>query len=383
MLAELFERAGSDGPPPTLIEPLFAIASTPSKLESLILLLNAVNTPRDGGFAPWQFSAASGLLEAADRTRSPALSASFLKLEKLLGASRLMAADDRISEARRIEAIRLLGRSDGDRALLGSLLRPQVPVTVQDAALRAIAKSADRRVADVLIGGWNEYSPGLRNGVLDTLLGRPSWTSALLSSLEDKCLPAAEVPTAFRRRLIERSDRGLRDRARAIFETVAESPRREVLEVYRPALTKPGDPKIGAAVFRKSCVSCHRLEGVGNLVGPDLLTLSDVSPESLLVAILDPNRAFEAKYSGYTVHLRDGRVFSGMIASESANSLTLLRQDGREDVLPRSEIEAVSASGHSLMPEGLEKEVTPRELADLVAYLQTIRNSPKAEADPR
>ena len=115
------------------------------------------------------------------------------------------------------------------------------------------------------------------------------------------------------------------------------------------------------------------------MVGPDLLTLSDASPESLLVAILDPNRAYEAKYSDYTVHAKDGRVLAGMIAGETANSLTLLRPDGREDVLLRSEIEAVAASGRSLMPEGLEKEITPRDLADLVAYLGALRSPPKPE----
>ena len=383
MLAELFERAGPDGPSPPLVESLFALASTPSKPERLISLLDAVNTPKDGRFAPWQFSAAAGLIEAADRARSPELSASFLKLERLFKAAGITAMNDQAPETRRVEAIRLLGRSAGDPALLCSLLGPRVPAPVQDAALRAIAMSEDRRAADVLIGGWNEYPPGLRNGVLDTLLGRPSWTSALLSSIEDKGLPSAEVPSTFRRRLLEQSDAKLRDRALAVFEKVAASPRSEVLSAYRPVLAVGGDPKLGAAVFRKSCVSCHRIEGVGNAVGPDLLTLSDVSPESLLVAILDPNRAFEAKYSGYTVHLRDGRVVSGMIASETATALTLLRQDAREDVVLRSEIEAVSASGRSLMPEGLEKEVTPRDLADLVAYLRAIRTPPKAEADPR
>ena len=383
ILAELFERAGDDGPPPTLIEPLFALALTSSKLAGLVPLLDSVGTPKDGQFAPWQVSAAAGLLEAADRIRSPELSSESLRLDSLLGASRLVARDDRAPDSRRVEAIRLLGRSDGDRALLGSLLRPQVPAKVQDAALRGIARNGDRRVADILIGGWPEYSPRLRDGVLDTLLVRTSWTSALLASLEDKCLPAAEVPAGVRRLLLEQADAGLRDRARVVFEKVADGHRLEVLEAYRPALANPGDPKAGAVAFRKSCVSCHRVEGSGNAVGPDLLTLSDASTEALLVAILDPNRAFEAKYSGYTVQLRDGRVFSGLIAGESANSLTLLRPDGREDVVLRSEVEAVSATGRSLMPEGLEKEVSPRELADVVAYLRAIRTPSKAGVDPR
>ena len=119
------------------------------------------------------------------------------------------------------------------------------------------------------------------------------------------------------------------------------------------------------------------------MVGPDLLTLSDASPETLLIAIIDPNRAFEAKYSDYTVHTKDGRVLSGLIAGETANAITLLRQDGRQDVLLRSEIEAVAATGRSLMPEGIEKEINPRELADLVAYITALRSSSKDEARPR
>jgi len=155
------------------------------------------------------------------------------------------------------------------------------------------------------------------------------------------------------------------------------------VDAYRPALGAPGDPKAGSAVFRKSCATCHRLEGSGSEVGPDLAALSDASPEALLVAILDPNRAFEAKYADYTVHVKDGRILSGLIAGESAHAITLRRQDGREDALLRSEIEAVSASGRSLMPEGIEKDVTPRDLADLVAYLGAIRSAPKAGAAPR
>src|SRR5947199_307367 len=82
-------------------------------------------------------------------------------------------------------------------------------------------------------------------------------------------------------------------RSRAIFERSSTSTRREALDAYRPALASPGDPRAGSATFRRACAACHRLEGVGNEVGPDLAALSDVSPEALLVAILDPNRAYE------------------------------------------------------------------------------------------
>jgi putative heme-binding domain-containing protein len=104
-------------------------------------------------------------------------------------------------------------------------------------------------------------------------------------------------------------------------------------------------------------------------VGPDLAALSDKSPEALLIAILDPNRAFETKYAGFSVATVDGRVLNGIIASESATSVNLRSQDGKEDVLLRSQIEEMAASGQSLMPEGIEKDLKPGDLADLIAFL--------------
>ncbi|MHC5542995.1 c-type cytochrome, partial [Singulisphaera rosea] len=141
------------------------------------------------------------------------------------------------------------------------------------------------------------------------------------------------------------------------------------VEVHRPALAMKGDATAGAAVFQRLCTSCHRLANQGYDVGPDLATLADKSPEALLVAILDPDRAFEAKYGAFSIATRDGRVVAGLVSSESANGVTLRRQEAKEETFLRSEIEEVAASGHSFMPEGLEKDLKPRDLADLFAYL--------------
>ncbi len=118
---------------------------------------------------------------------------------------------------------------------------------------------------------------------------------------------------------------------------------------------------------------------VGVEVGPDLATLNDKSPESLLIAILDPNRAFETKYVSFSVATVDGRVLNGLIASESATAVTLRRQDGKEDVLLRSEIQEMAASGQSLMPEGLEKDLKPNDLADLISFLVSSGPARKPE----
>src|SRR5262249_29876387 len=89
--------------------------------------------------------------------------------------------------------------------------------------------------------------------------------------------------------------------------------------------------------------------------------------EALLVAILDPNREVDARYAVYTAALKDGRVLSGLVAAETAGSVTLKRQGGEVDQVPRAELEALATDGRSLMPEGLENDLTPGDLADLTA----------------
>ncbi len=107
--------------------------------------------------------------------------------------------------------------------------------------------------------------------------------------------------------------------------------------------------------------------------------MNDKSPESLLIAILDPNRAFETKYSSFTVATADGRVVTGMIVNESATAVILRLQDGKEATLLRSEIQEMTASGQSFMPEGLEKDLKIQDIADLIAYLAASGPPRKSE----
>jgi putative heme-binding domain-containing protein len=349
-------------------------------------LVRAVGTPegQGGQFAPWQFSALAGLLDGARGNAE--IAKAIQPLDGLRNAARAVAEDDKASEDDRLLAVRLLGREpkdqDADRDRLAKLLRPQVSGRLQQAAVAALGRTSDRRVPETLLAGWKSHSPQLRSVLLDTLLSRDAWAATLLASIEDKCTPAAEIDPAHRRRLLDNRDPKLKTRARAVFSEEG-GPRSAVVASYRSALTTPGDPAAGAAVFKRACATCHKVGNEGVEVGPDLATLTDKSPESLLVAILDPNRAVEAKYTNFTVATTDGRVLTGLIAVETATAVTLKRQEGKEDVLLRSDIEQMAGSGQSLMPEGMEKDLTPKDVADVIAFLGGIGPPPKQLAGNR
>jgi putative heme-binding domain-containing protein len=94
--------------------------------------------------------------------------------------------------------------------------------------------------------------------------------------------------------------------------------------------------------------------------------------EAILLNLLDPNREVNPQYLNYLVRMNDGRQLNGLIAAESASSVTLRRNEGATDTLLRIDIDDLKSSGLSLMPEGLEKQLDPQAVADLIAYLLAV-----------
>src|SRR5262249_7575918 len=155
----------------------------------------------------------------------------------------------------------------------------------------ALGALRDPRVPEVLLAGWKGYVPGLRSRVLDVLLARQEWAPALLDAVERKQVLAAEVDAAHRQRLLQHKLVGIRERPAKAFAGAVDPDRQKVVEAYRPALALTGDTARGRQLFSKTCATCHQLGDLGQQVGPDLASVGDKSPEGLLIAMLDPNRA--------------------------------------------------------------------------------------------
>jgi putative heme-binding domain-containing protein len=247
---------------------------------------------------------------------------------------------------------------------------------LQAATLAALGRMADERAALALTTGWNSFTPTLKSQALDLLLSRNAWQRHLLASIEKGEVPAALVDVKHRERLLESRDQGVRTRAAKLFGGGTNPDRRRVLEAFRAAASLPGDSTRGKGIFTKTCAVCHQLQGVGHVVGPDLTALANKTPEYLLIEILDPNRNVDARYVEYLAVTRDGRTFTGILASESATGITLRAQEGKEQTLLRSELEELRSTGRSLMPEGLEKDLSRQDLADLIAYVGSSGSAP-------
>ena len=380
LLAEALSESGKPVPD-ELISPLAGMAGELVDAEDLDSILRRIAQPRGaaGAFAPWQFSSLARLAQALERSGRPIEPTPENGLANVVDAARATAADDEADADARRSAVALIGleaaKSKADRDILIGLVSPQTPIDAQEAALAALARSTDPALPSRLLEGWRTYSPRVRSAVLDLIVSRAEWAAALLSLIEKDEFPRGDVDASHRATLLASRDASVRGRAEAQFAKVDAS-RKAVVDAFRPALSQKGDAAAGRAVFERVCAVCHKVGDVGVEVGPDLAALNDRSPETLLIAILDPNAAFEAKYTNFTAALGDGRVLSGMITAETANSVTLLRQEGKADVLLRRDIDELTSSGQSLMTEGLENELSQRDLTDLISFLSSLGGRP-------
>jgi putative heme-binding domain-containing protein len=292
-------------------------------------------------------------------------------LKRLLAEACASVADDRVESDRRGQAARLLGLGDfaAARTPLAALLDPRQPLSLQLDAVHVLSGFDDRQVPGLLLAGWPTYSPPVRAEVVQALLARLQWISFLLEAIEKRQLSAAEVPQARKALLLRHADAKIRARATSLFAGGSAGPRREVIARYEKALSLPIDLMRGKLVFEKNCASCHRLGGEGFAVGPNLETVRHHAPSQILTSILDPNREVSPNYLEYLVTTKDGKTVSGVIVSETVTSLTLKRTGGVQETVLRQNLEEMTSTNRSLMPEGLEQTINPREMADLIAFL--------------
>lgn len=280
------------------------------------------------------------------------------------------AADAGAPVSERSAAVQLLGQAKFSdvRNSLTELLDPRQPSPVQVEAVRALGGFLIPEVPELLLAKYKALTPSVRSEIVDALASRPERAVALLDAVEKGRVAAADVPPARRALLMKSKDAALAARAVKLL-TQTTGKRAEIVARYRAALAIAGDVERGHKVFSRECKTCHRLRDEGFEVGPNLATILHRSPDELMTHILDPNREVSPNYLVYAVAVDDGRTLTGLIAEETAASLTLRKAENvRQEVL-RSQIDEIFATGQSLMPEGLEQKVTVQEMADLLAFL--------------
>jgi putative heme-binding domain-containing protein len=297
-------------------------------------------------------------------------------LDRLLVGAERMAADSSQILDRRTEAAQILEHTTYDRAMaiLPGLLVPREPSEIQAAAVRSIGGFDRPEVAGILLAPWKGYSPALRAQIVGLLLGRRGWNGPLLDAVRTGLVPPGEIPPNRRELLLKDRDPAIRERATAVLGGLAPAPRAAAIEAYKRAIDRAGDSERGRTIFERECMACHKLGDRGHSVGPNLASMRRKTPEEILLSILDPNREVSPEFVEYLIALDDGRVVTGIVASETPGGLAVRGRESAEQTILRRNIAQIAGTGKSLMPEGLEKNITPPEMTDLITFLLKLQD---------
>ncbi len=367
VVARLAGLIGAHGKTEDVNRLLSLIASEKVPLPLLLAALEGLGQGMRGG----QLARLMGLEAVPTEGVTPAVTAIRRRIQD---ASRALR-DNPSEVSEQIMATRLLAYLpfEQSQAKLLALLAPSTPGEVQLAAVRTLTTFTDPRVTENLLTGLSGFSPSIRAAAIDALLIRTDRTLALLTAIEKKRLPAGLLTAAQVQQLRTHPDPTVRSKATTVLAQSVDQDRATVVRRYTAALDLKGDTRAGKAAFVKHCSACHRLEGVGHDVGPNLLAvLGGKSGNDLLVAIFDPNREVDPRYQAYQVVTTDERVLTGLIVAETSSNVTIRRAEGHEDTVLRTQISSIRTTSLSLMPVGLENELTPQDVADILAYFRTV-----------
>jgi putative heme-binding domain-containing protein len=148
---------------------------------------------------------------------------------------------------------------------------------------------------------------------------------------------------------------------------------RKRIEELLPLMSS-GDVRRGHAVFHSSkaaCSACHRLGYAGGTIGPELTRIGETRTErDLLESILYPSLSFVRSYESVLIVTDEGRTINGTIRDETPQEYILTVAADQEVRVPRDQVEVLQPGTVSIMPAGLDNQLTTQELADLVAFLK-------------
>ena len=307
--------------------------------------------------------------------------------EQLTTALARVARDERAAGNARVEALEAAAEifgplSSGLFDFLLARARPREPVDVRTPAARALAAvSLSREQLGKLAGALPAAGP-MELPLLveafaaggDEELGR-QWVEALAEARG-----LANLRADILERVAAAFPESVRELARGLRDPDADDPvaQRRRLEELLVSL-KPGDIRRGQAVFNSSeaaCSSCHAVGYEGGRVGPDLTKIGEIRDErDLLESLVFPSASFVRSYEPLVV-VTSNETYSGVLLETSETHMLLATGADEQARIPRTRIEELRPGTVSVMPSGLDGQMTEQQMADLLAFLKATRWGP-------
>lgn len=389
----------------SLVQRLSAMTGASQEKEPILTLIEKATAPVPGDNSGWQVpvlkglaqgvpskkgssgpftSAENSLVKACFEHPSLPVRKASLQILQVIGISenpannrameqaREMAANKSLPEEERALGINFLAlkNPENHEDFLKEMINPAEPLPVQLSALKALGSIPDNTAAHFVLQEWVSLTPEIRDEAINIMMVNPERINILLDALENGLIQPANIGWRRSVSLMAQKDEDLRVRARLLINR-EEGQSEEIIQQYQPALELQGSMEEGKVVFQKNCAICHKMgEEIGLEFGPDLASLKNRRPASIMNDILDPNLSIADGFDLWAVELQNGETMQGVISSETPTAISLRNAGGQDVKISRQDIKNLQVLDMSAMPMGLENNITQQEMADLLAYIR-------------
>ncbi|HEX5273628.1 MAG TPA: family 16 glycoside hydrolase, partial [Gemmataceae bacterium] len=364
---------------PAAMEQVVRVIAEASDAGRQLTLLQAVNQALKGRRRvempkTWpDVSAKLALSKDAEvRSQTQALAVTFGDPKAMADLRRVLTSKGAALPARQGALASLLGA--GDTTLAPVLQDLVADKAIRGAAIRGLADYDDPKTPAVLLGAYPSLTLEEKREVLSTLASRAAYGRALMEAVAAGKVPAADVPAETVRQLRNLKDAALDALIVKAWGTVRKTPaeKARLIADWKKRLNAaapPPDLSLGRAMFAKTCQQCHTLYAVGGKVGPDITGSNRANLDYLLENVLDPSAVIPNDYKASVIELKSGKVVTGIVRP-GAPGLKTVVTDKEVLTVADKDIDTITPSEVSMMPDDVLKPLSETEIRALVAYLR-------------
>ncbi|MEO2046628.1 MAG: PVC-type heme-binding CxxCH protein [Pirellulales bacterium] len=278
------------------------------------------------------------------------------------------------SNQRQNSLLSLLKIDDGlSLTTLHDLLQP--PSELRPQVIQALILRNDHSTADRLLAVYPTLDPTERQAAIHVLSSRRDFARRLLTEIEQENIQQHEVSAYALAQLRAFRNEELQHRIGQIWtndsQTLVKS---DNIARYQQRMTAEylaqGDDDAGRLLFKQSCANCHSLFGQGGHLGPDLTGSGRKDLNYIISNLIDPNAIVDPAYHTTTILTMEGRLYSGIMIEYTEDRVSLQTQNAQIR-LPLDSIEELRTSHTSMMPEGLLRKFSDKQVRDLLLYLRS------------
>ena len=226
-------------------------------------------------------------------------------------------------------------------------------------------------IAKKLLSFYSEFSAKSRYSTVQLLSSRSNWTALLLNHVLQGKVPKEDIKNETKLVIQNSTDETVKKLAKKLWSTVGGDIDKEVIRVTEILKSGKGDADKGAALFTAFCSTCHKLNGPGGFLGPDLSGYELHNLSFSIPAIVNPNLAIREGFELSQIQLKNGLILSGFIKEQTDSITKVLKLDGQLQVLSKGDIVKETRVEKSMMPEGITIALSDGQIRDLFEYLKS------------